>query len=428
MEETTHDKLLEDAVRTARAALVFLRPYICRAILAFILVESERVPTMAVDQFWRLYYNPKWLRQRFPTERELLNALVAIVYHETCHRLRRHNEAAIRMGVSLEYGSVAHVAQECEINDDHADEVAADKAAHVLNGIPPLPDGCIYPSTYGLPEHLTWEQYYELLLPMATKISLKSCPLPDCGSGAHGLGRPWELGAPQESGVEGIEEADARDIERAVARDIAEHQLSRGRVPANWVSWSKDILRVKPVRWEHELACGLRWSISSASGNVYHSYHRPSRRQQAVPNVVFPSMRRPLPRVVIVGDTSGSMEAVLRALPMLRSVITDICRSMGAEVIFLATDAVVHGGAQRIMDGRRAELIGGGGTDMRAGIEAACLLHPRPSVIVVITDCETAWPSKPPPIPVVIAAVTAGEWSTPSWAKTIRIRLAEEAA
>lgn len=418
--ETTPDKALEEAVRTARAGLVYLRPYIAKAILALVLIESPRVPTMAVDAYWRLYYNPQWLRSRFPDVEQLHNALVAIIYHETCHRLRRHNEAADRMGVTIAYGSVAHAAMECEIDDDHADEVAQFK------DIPSLPEGCIYPSTYALPDHLTWEQYYELLMQMAKVVVLKNCPLPDCGSGAHGQSRPWELGSPDSSKVEGIEEADARDIERLVAQDIASHVLCRGRVPGNWVSWSKDILRVKTVRWEHELACGLRWTLSSGAGHVYHSYHRPSRRQQAVPNVVFPSMRRPLPRVAVVGDSSGSMNQVLQAIPMLRSVITDICRAMGAEVTFLSTDSEVHGGAQRIVDGRRARLIGGGGTDMGAGIAWAVAMRPRPSCIVVVTDCESPWPAMPPPIPIVIAALT--DEPTPSWAKRVRIRLAEEAA
>lgn len=417
----THDKDLETTIRTARAGLVFLRPYLSHAILAFVLVETPRVPTMAVDQYWRLYYNPTFWRTRYPNKRALTDALIAVLYHEAGHRLRRHNEAAARMGVTTEYGSIAHIAMECEINDDHEDEVKQFK------DIPQLPVGAIYPSTYAMPDHLTWEQYYDLLLQRAGTSLPSDCASPDCGSGAHGQERAWEIGSPDKSGVEGIEEADARDIERMVAHDIADYaqRHGRGTVPGNWASWSSDVLRIKPVRWDHELACGLRWTLSSVSGQVYHSYHRPSRRQQATPDFIMPSMRRPLPHVAVVGDTSASMAAVLNAVPMLRSVITDVCRSLGAEVTFLSTDAEVHS-TQNVCDGRAARLIGGGGTYMGAGIEAAMRLRPPPSAIVVVTDCETLWPAKRPPIPVVIAAVGSSlAYPTPSWARTIRITPAE---
>ncbi|MEV4077512.1 hypothetical protein ACGFJC_07315 [Nonomuraea fuscirosea] len=43
-----------------------------------------------------------------------------------------------------------------------------------------------------------------------------------------------------------------------------------------------------------------RWAID-------YTYHRPSRRTAALRGGVLPSLRRPLPVVAIVIDTSGSM-------------------------------------------------------------------------------------------------------------------------
>ena len=49
------------------------------------------------------------------------------------------------------------------------------------------------------------------------------------------------------------------------------------------------------------------------------------------------------------------------------------------------------------MQARDVELLGGGGTDMGAGLAKAAELRPRPDLIIVLTDGYTPWPSAPPP-------------------------------
>ena len=70
--------------------------------------------------------------------------------------------------------------------------------------------------------------------------------------------------------------------------------------------------------------------------------------------------------------------------------------------------APVAGSTRSRTSVRRAqdiELIGGGGTDQREGIGAALALRPRPDLILVLTDGQTPWPDRRPPVPVVIALV-----------------------
>jgi predicted metal-dependent peptidase len=68
------------------------------------------------------------------------------------------------------------------------------------------------------------------------------------------------------------------------------------------------------------------------------------------------------------------------------------------------------------------ELVGGGGTDMGAGIDAATALRPRPAVTVVLTDGFTPWPDRAPRgIRVVVALLGDEAPDGPQWARAVRV-------
>jgi hypothetical protein len=74
----------------------------------------------------------------------------------------------------------------------------------------------------------------------------------------------------------------------------------------------------------------------------------------------------------------------------------------------------------------QVDLSGGGGTDLGAGIRAAGELRPRPSVLVVLTDGDTEWPSHAPAGSRVIIGLL-GRFSPdvrppPPWARVIVVR------
>ncbi len=52
-------------------------------------------------------------------------------------------------------------------------------------------------------------------------------------------------------------------------------------------------------------------------------------------------------------------------------------------------------GATSASNARDTKFAGGGGTDMRVGIERTTQQRPRPEVIVVFTDGYTPWPAPP---------------------------------
>jgi predicted metal-dependent peptidase len=79
--------------------------------------------------------------------------------------------------------------------------------------------------------------------------------------------------------------------------------------------------------------------------------------------------------------------------------------------------------AQKVIRARDVELLGGGGTDMGAGLSKAAELRPRPDLIVVLTDGHTPWPADPPRGIRVIVGLMDPSGSVPQWAKAIPISL-----
>ena len=171
----------------------------------------------------------------------------------------------------------------------------------------------------------------------------------------------------------------------------------------------------------------MRRAVGWTNGNTDYTYSRRSRRQSALPNVVLPGTRRPIPNVALVIDTSGSADDELlgRALGEVYGALRGLGVT-GSSVTVLACDAAGHTVA-RVRNARDAKLAGGGGTDMRVGIAEAGLLRPRPDVIVVFTDGYTPWPDQPPLGSAVIAAMLGRPGTVlppcPSWAKRIDCRL-----
>jgi len=77
---------------------------------------------------------------------------------------------------------------------------------------------------------------------------------------------------------------------------------------------------------------------------------------------------------------------------------------------------------QRVTAARQVELVGGGGTDMGQGIDAARALKPRPNVVVLLTDGYTPWPAEPPMgIRVVVGLLREGGPPPPAWTRVVQI-------
>jgi predicted metal-dependent peptidase len=134
-------------------------------------------------------------------------------------------------------------------------------------------------------------------------------------------------------------------------------------------------------------------------------------------------MRGPRVRVSIVVDTSGSMSAA--DLSAALSEIRGVLKSSGVNgdrVSVFSCDAE-SSAAQRVSRVENIILTGGGGTDMRVGIEAAEKLRPESQVCLLLTDGDTPWPDKPTKARLVCVVIGNDDAAadTPPWALTVTV-------
>ncbi|HEX2314527.1 MAG TPA: VWA-like domain-containing protein [Thermomonospora sp.] len=370
------------------------RPYLASALYALSVVPTDRVPTMAVDRHWRCYVSPAFVAACEVRE------LAGVWIHEVAHLLRDHHGRAGRLPPADQRDRLrVNLAQDCEINDD----LVADRLT--------LPAGRVLPGNFGLEGGGLFETYLPGIPP--------SREVHDCGSGAHGHPSPWDAGG---TGPK-VGAAEAEALRRHTAEAMRAHVRNRGRLPAGWRRWSEQVLE-PAVDWRQALRGAIREAVVWAGGAVDYTYHRPSRRTAAMRGVVLPSLRRPLPRVAVVIDTSGSMgeDDLAAALGEVTGVLREI-GIRGNRVTVLACDADVHAVTRVASAGQVGQITldGGGGTDMRVGIAAALAAPERPQVLVVLTDGYTPWPEEPPARRLIAALIGDAPPPPPGWIETVRV-------
>lgn len=284
-----------------------------------------------------------------------------------------------------------HRAADAEVNDD----MAADGAA--------TPPGVLCPADLGLPEGRTAEEYLSLIEELETLHGTGWHPLAeavDCGSGCDGVDRDYEDAAAGSA----LTDLQRGILELAVAREIEARAAARSAVPGGWLRWAGQ-RRNPSAPWRSLLSALVRRGVHHGSGRVDFSYRRPSRRSAAGGRVLLPAMVTPVPQVAMVVDTSGSVAPaeLQRFLDEITAIVATACGAR-RRLRVICCDRHAH----PVQEVRRAEeirLVGGGGTDLREGLAAAQALRPRPDLIVVLTDGETPWPDRRPPLPVVVAMV-----------------------
>lgn len=211
-----------------------------------------------------------------------------------------------------------------------------------------------------------------------------------CGSAVDGKPRDYE----EPEGAEtGMDQGQVDVVMQETARQIKEHEERKpGSVPGNMVRAADEILDPK-VDWRRLLMVKVRQGLQQVAGKHDYSYTRPSRRYSGS-QFVFPGMRGGYkPTVYVVLDTSGSMtpQDLRRAL----SEVAGMVRRLRGVIRVVSCDASA-GEIMTVKSVEGLELVGGGGTDMRVGMQVAAEGKPKPDIVIVITDGGTPWDKEPP--------------------------------
>jgi len=403
------------ALQAARVRASYQRAYFAPALFNLIPVKTDLIASMAVDSRWRLYYNDAWVAAHTVEE------TAAVLIHEVSHLLRAHDARKRAAAVTDE--ALWNTAADCEINDDL-----------VAEGLP-LPDNPPQPGTFGLQPGENAETYYRQMMkpvqsgaagvgtstenreprtttnhqPPATHQSR------DCGSGAHGERRAWELpdddGSP--GGAPGVDPVKAELVRRECAQKILDRSGDAGDAPIGWRRWANTVLTPK-VDYMATIRHAVRKALrDSTLGRYDRTYRRPHRRQAAYGEFIMSSFHQPRPRPGFLIDTSASMDdtQLARAVAELGGLTRQL--GYGTEVVVACCDAAVHN-VKKVFSAAQLELYGSGGTDIGVGLRWFIDRKSDPiDLLVIVTDCETPWPEETPPFPVI--TIRVGDGAPPPW-------------
>lgn len=374
-------------------------PYLASAVFASSAMPGRGLDRLMIDRWWRIHADPMVVSEA--TVEQLGGELL----HLVSHVLRDHASRAEALGFS-EAAELHHWvdAADAEITDDFPSEIERVSPS-------------VSPETLDSEPGRFAEEYYR-------RGSVRQDSTNDCGSGAHGDAAAWEPPPPSKNDDhQGVSKDQQQLIRRNVAAEIARSDADA--VSAGLRRWAADQLEPS-IDWRAELAASIRRAVSATSGAVDYSYRRPSRRSVAVGSVVLPSLMRPTVEVAVVCDTSASVSDELLSQAMAE--VDGLLRAVGTrEISVFAVDDAVRA-VSRATNGRDVSLIGGGGTDMAVGIDAAMSARPNPAVLVVLTDGHTPWPEHEPKATVVAGILrdaaddlTPQPPTPPAWVKAIAI-------
>lgn len=458
-------------LNAARVIASEKQPYLSTAIFAMAAVKVDGLGTFASDAKWRLYFDPAKLME-WPVDQ-----VSGVILHEVGHCIRGHASRFESLGEPAGNAKIFNIAGDSLINADLRDDhIGLPEGAVYVD--------TLQEQGVDVNREMSAEQIYQLIKEKAEENCTcndsqgdsnddsgdsqdangsenqdgqeqnqnssqgqgeqeqnqnedssqgqgngnQPCPVHqpawDCGSAADGIPRDYEKEG--EKVDEGVDEERGDLIRQQVAVDIAQHAKNRGSVPAGLQRWAKELLE-PTVDWRRELASIVRRSFAQVAGLRDYTYQRPSRRDSSMraqgQNIVLPAMRQPNPpKVSIVIDTSGSMseDELTYALSETQGVLRSL-GSSGRNIQVITCDAQAH--TSKVNSISKVNLEGGGGTDMRVGIQAAMQGGSKPDVVIVLTDGFTPWPDEPLKGATLIAGLTdeGSRAQVPEWARAIMI-------
>jgi len=391
MSISTSDTLEESKLRVMAAKIVAQGrwPYLSTVIFSLKLIPTQELPTLAVDNGWRMYYNPEFVLQQ-PAE-----VLATMVLHEALHCINQHGRRFESLNQSAESHDFWNMSGDANINQ------TLDESNFPWGEFLPIRFETL--KTYGVKVGMSTETAFFTILNYFEKHPETQKKSNDCGSVSGGRSRGYE--APKNDVSNPAVKNDQQDVIRdRVAQEILKNfrEKGSGSVPGNLLRWAQDLLQPQ-IKWQTVLAGAVRASLANSTGRKDYVFTRPSRRQginaKSETEIVLPAMRKPIPpAMAIIIDTSGSVadseintfltevESIVRSNGIADNISVIPCDSIAGETIKIKS----------LSKFRSIQLKGGGGTDLREGFKAALELKPVPKIILVFTDGDTEWPNDLP--------------------------------
>lgn len=395
-----------------------LMPYMSHILFALRPFNSTGTQTFACDDKYRLYINFDQVVGKF-SNRFCAEALLHECAHLFSDDLKRADEAGIPL--TQDARRMWNRAADSANNDDLVEAGCAE-----------LGEYGVLAEQFGAERHLTAEQYYNILMNQESQQESRGSSGDDWSGGSDD--GEDDGGCGSASGYRSVAEDDETgdpgigDIERdlkniATAGEIRSFaEKNPGKVPAGIMATAVATLAPPVVPWRRVLAGYIRRAVASRAGDEDITFNRRNRRRPTFNGMVMPGTSSPLPTVVVVRDTSGSIDKDM--FDKSTSEIVGIAKQIGIrgdQLVMLDVDAEVsatvkYRGASSVMD-----RAGYGGTNMCVGIEKA--KDYKPSVIVVLTDGYTPWPTERTGAPLIVCLVDRRNdlYPIPEWARVVQV-------
>ena len=260
-------------------------------------------------------------------------------------------------------------------------------------------------ASHGFKENLTMEEYYLLL---------KSK-----NEGGGGCGVCMDDSLAEAAAAAGARVPKARtaiEQESIRAQTAAAIAAFPGDMPAGLKLLATLITTPPKVDWRKELRAAVAHGAGSTRGMTDYTMRRAHKRSAVI---LRPSMFTPEPKYAVVLDTSGSMGRadISNALSEIRGILT---KGGVKEAFIIPCDTVAAKPAViKSVQQANDKLVGGGGTDMGAGLLAAAKV--RATLTIVVTDGDTGWPATPPRCgKIIICLVRKPHCALPPWGNVVR--------
>jgi len=367
-----------DPFQAARIILSRKVPFLSAAIWALIPIRvNEADYIFRADKYWRIYYDPEKVKEI--KMRKFTVLLLKCVWHLVSRHYQRigHRDPT-KWKIATSIATYKYIS---EIYYD-LDDILGIKTEDIGLGLTDVSE--IFRNA-----NAAAEEIYEMIEDSEDPADSQAMntimsELIDSGSCQDGKQRDYELSKEECNNVN-------TDIgkDKSIRKQIAEEaKKARGTAPGMISEILKFVEEESKVPWTTKLRAGIYGSISV--GMTDYSYKRRSRRQGVYGDIIMPGLVKNQPRIAVVLDTSGSMDAETD-IKMGINEIKHICRALGGKVTVIACDTQANSVYEVDETTEEYDISGRGGTDMRVGIEEAEKL--LPDLIVTITDGYTPWPA-----------------------------------